>query len=645
MGSLWSQAAEPDVELAEVAPRSSVRKRKRSGESTQGHSGDHGNKEIGEEHSRISDAPDGEVHRYIVRCQSVFWCTRKDISRILAKVPDMPPYGGLHKVTKWDHFFITFPNKACAEKGVECLNSQVYRGKEWHASETGEHSAKRMRIDETVAGSRNFVSSIMDEGVCKTAAMVTAKWKDVAYDEQIRRKTRKWTTALSLVTKELRKELRGKRPLPWLNNLIAKREGKGNPICCPLVQVVTAESDRGRMYYRNKNEFTIGLSPDCCGMGHDFHKSEISIGYALGLVRNGQVFVGEVDENCVTTSETARAVARCLTPVIRKLNLEPYDKRTHEGYWRQITCREGTRTGQVIVSVVVNPSALEHQQAIENGSTVSDKDCQSAIVRALRNHFGEEKELGVFWQPSSHKSAIAGDIPTIHLHGIKGLCEEMCGLRFRMQPTAFFQVNTVMAEKLYDVIGNLAQVDANTAVFDVCCGTGTIGLSLARRAHSVVGIEMNEAAVADAQHNAQLNDIQNATFIAGKVEHKIHDAIQQIEGNRECVVILDPPRAGLPMNVISAVRAMRTVRRIVYVACEPNNFWRNALGFCRPRSKAFRLEPFRPVKAYGLDLFPHTDHGELAVLLERDIKDEKEPVFSDASQNVQINENFDALKH
>lgn len=619
MGNLWSQTTEaPAVALPEVSAGASAHKRKRAIESTQELSVQPIPIQNSRSPSGMDATPDEEVHRFIVRCPSIFWCTRKDIVRILAKAQDMPPYGGLHKVTKWDHFFITFPNKPCAEKGVQCLNKQVYRGKPWCASEAAEHSAKRMRIDHTVKDSRSGGSGLMDEGVCKTAAMVTAKWRDVPYDEQLRRKTRKWTTSLTLVTKELRKELRGKRVLPWLKELIANRDGKGNPVCCPLVQVMGAESDRGRMYYRNKNEFTIGFSPDCCGMGHDFHKSQITTGYALGLVRDGQVFVGEVDENCVTTSETARAVAKCLNSVIQKLNLPPYDKRTHEGYWRQLTCREGTRTGQVIVSVMVNASALDNQTATGNGILLSDKDCQRAIVDALRYHFGEEKQLGVFWQPSSHKSAVAGDIPAVHLHGITGLHEEMCGLHFRIQPTAFFQVNTVMAEKLYNLIGDLAEVNKDTVVFDVCCGTGTIGLSLARRAHSVVGIEMNEAAVADAQYNAQRNGIENATFIAGKVEHRIHDAIQQIEGKRECVVILDPPRAGLPMNVVAAVRAMRAVRRIVYVACEPNNFWRNALGFCRPRSKAFRLDPFRPVKAYGLDLFPHTDHGELVVVLERD---------------------------
>ncbi|CDF32592.1 unnamed protein product [Chondrus crispus] len=621
MGNLLSQTQPtPPLHAPDTPDASSAGKRKRTPSPTSPASNASDIKPL----SGIDATPDGDVHRFIVRCPSIFWCTRKDIARALAKIPRMPPYGGLHKITRWDHFFITFPNKACAEQGVRCLNAYKYRGKPWEASAAAEHSSKRRRIDNTVRESRTSGSGPMDDGVCKTAAMVTAKWRDVAYEEQLKRKTRKWTNALSLVTKEMRKELRGKRLLPWLDDVISKREGKGHPACCSLVQIVGAESERGRMYYRNKNEFTVGVSPDACGMGHDYHKSTLTIGYALGLVRDGQVFIGRVDEDCVTTSKTAREIAQCLAPAIEKLGLQPYDKRAHEGYWRQVTCREGTRTGQVLVSVVVNPSALEENGAPGDGTRISDEDCQKTVIGALRQHFGMDKELGIFWQPSSDRSAVGGDIPAIHLHGISSLHEEMCGLKFRIQPTAFFQVNTFMAERLYNLIGDLAEVDKETVVFDVCCGTGTIGLSLARRAHSVVGIEMNESAVADAQHNAKLNGIDNATFIAGKVENRIYDAIQQLDGNRECVVILDPPRAGLPMNVVSAVRAMGAVRRIVYVACEPNNFWRNALGFCRPRSKAFRLEPFRPVKAYGLDLFPHTDHGELVVLLERDlVKEEK----------------------
>lgn len=559
--------------------------------------------------------PDGDTHKYIVRCSTIFWSTRKDIIKQLAKIPDMPPHGGLHKITKWDHFFITFPNATCAQIGVRKLSAHNYRGEPWRVCLTTEHSAKRVRIDHVV--DRSTRPSSMPDGQCRSAADVTAKWRDIPYDQQISRKTRKWLDALRFVTKHLRKEVKSKGLIPWLDDALQTSRGKSQASCCPLERVITADESTGRSYYRNKNEFTIGLSPDTCGMQHTHHKSEVTVGYALGLVRDGQVSVGPLDDDCMSTGRKALDVAECLTPVIRSLDMPIYDKRTHKGYWRQITCREGVRTGQLIVSVMVSPSSDTDGEGDSTDAQRADNRCREAIVFALRERFDTGGQLGVFWQPTSHVSAVSSDIPPVHLYGLDSLHEEMCGLRFRVQPTAFFQVNTSMAEKLYDLIGELAQVDKSTAILDVCCGTGTIGLSMAKKAHSVVGLEISEEAVADAEHNARLNGIENASFIVGKAEQKIHDAIKLVEPGIDCVAILDPPRAGLPMNVIAAVRAMPSVRRLVYVACEPNNLWRNALGLCRPRSKAFRLEPFRPVKAYGVDLFPHTDHGELAVLFER----------------------------
>lgn len=584
-------------------------------------------------HPSEDNTPDGKLHKYIVRCSAIYWCTRKDIAKGLSKVERMPPYGGLHKIPKWDHFFITFPNKKCAEKGIECLAGHSFRGHKWEVSETLSQSTKRARIEQTMSGSGQQSTLKVPEGTCRSAADVTAKWRDLPYEEQISRKHLRLLNALRLVTKKVKKEVREFGQLNWLDDIVKEAGGRSIPACCRLEDMMKADSEGAKMYYRNKNELTIGMSPDTCGIKkHTFHKSEITIGYALGLVRDGQVFIAEVDDSCHTTSKTAIGVAQCLTPVIRALNLPTYDKRSHKGYWRQLTCREGFRTGQVIISVVVNPSLGDEWITEDEIYKQNDERCRRAIVNALIRHFGSERQFGVFWQPSDNMSAIASTIPAVHLHGIQSLEEEMCGLRFRIQPNAFFQVNTVVAERLYELIGEIAEVGKDTVVFDVCCGTGTIGLSLAKRAHSVVGIEMNESAIADARHNARLNDIRNATFICGKVEDKIHDAIKAIEGNRECVVILDPPRAGLPMNVVAAVRAMRAVKRVVYVACEPNNLWRNALGFCRPRSKAFQLDPFHPVKAYGVDLFPHTDHAEMVTLFERDTIDETERRFAGKDQ-------------
>lgn len=612
MGGVWSAGGPNHTTQTNATATSSHLRTKRPRDCVHDQSHAQSSTNVAE----IDATSDGASHRYIVRCSSIFWCTRKDISRLLSKIDGMPPYGGLHKIPKWDHFFITFPNTRCAEQGVKCLNSHSYRSHQWEAKPVPEHSAKRRRLDDDTNNARLSATAKTAEGQYKTAADVTAKWRQVPYDAQIKRKVQKWTNALSLVTKNMKKELRDRGSLPWLTDVLTKQE-KGNAPCCPLIQVIRAEEDKERIYYRNKNEFTVGYAPNSTGKSGNSDKSKITVGYALGMVRDGHVFVGEVDENCVTTSSTAREIARCLIPVIRESGLVPYDKRAHSGYWRQITCREGVRTGEVMVSIVVNPKAVGQSDSLEERKNDIDEQCRQAVLKTLREHFGSKREFGVFWQPSSHVSAVSGDIPAIHLYGLQWLRERMCALEFRVQPTAFFQVNTIMAEKLYNLIGDLADVSKETAVFDVCCGTGTIGLSLARRAHSVVGIEMNESAVADARHNAERNGIENATFIAGRVEHCVQEAIKLLEDKRECVVILDPPRAGLPMNVIATIRAMRAVSRIVYVACEPNNFWKNALGLCRPRSKAFRLEPFRPVKAYGIDLFPHTDHGELAVLLER----------------------------
>ena len=567
--------------------------------------------------------PDGEVHRYIVRCGAIFWCTRKDISKQLSKLSNFPPYGGLHKIAKWDHFFITFPNATCANAGIKILSENKYRGQQWDVSRTAEHSAKRTRIESNVAASRKRNSSNpYQSGVCTTAADVTAKWFYLPYTQQIDRKQEKWQQALTEVTRQIRKEVKKTSALPWLHTLLSdkNRTPQQTPPCCPVEQVIRAEGnlEKARNHYRNKNEFTVGLSPDGCGIETHNHKSELTVGYALGLVRNGIVFVGEVDDKCVTTSSTALAIAQCLQPVIQQSGLPHYDKAKHVGYWRQITCREGLRTGEIMVSVVVNPYKSETDTELSTEEIAADLRARKAVVQALKKHFGNSRKIGIFWQPSNHISAVSSAIPATHIYGIDSVHEQMCGIKFRIQPTAFFQVNTLMAERMYNLIGEMADVNKNTTVLDVCCGTGTIGLSLAAKAHSVVGIEMSEEAVADAVHNAQINGIENATFIAGKVEHKIHEAIRKVDAGRECVVILDPPRAGLPMNVIGAVRAMPDVKRIVYVACEARNFWRNALGLCRPKSKAFRLEPFVPIKACGADMFPHTPHGELLVLLERE---------------------------
>jgi tRNA (uracil-5-)-methyltransferase len=244
-------------------------------------------------------------------------------------------------------------------------------------------------------------------------------------------------------------------------------------------------------------------------------------------------------------------------------------------------------------------------------------------------------------------------------------------LRFSISPTAFFQVNTSAAEKLYSLAGDWADLGPDTLLFDVCCGTGTIGLTLAHRVGMVIGIEMNASAVSDAERNAKINGISNCNFICSKAEDVMSslltqylDASQTEEAKPETsniqeeedetkkpqfknvVAIVDPPRPGLHPDVIKALRTHPRLKTLVYISCNPETLAANAIELCTPsfenvdqggkqsyhqrqrrmgtsalaRHRAKKMpasEPFKPVKAMAVDLFPHTDHCEMVMLLNR----------------------------
>lgn len=687
--------------------------------------------------SSIDATPDGETYRYKVQAGELYWAMRKDITKFIAKLPEpLPAHSGLQKMVKKDHFFICFPNAKCAEKGVSLLTGRVFRKQTLEVERVARQPFKRQRVstlfkkapinDETyvLRDDGNFddndgegngeagqdrQKSDLSPMVYPSGADVTAQWRDVPYDKQVQRKRAKLITVLRDVTRHLRRELKHIDRLPWLSTLMFSRpeQDKRQPLCCPLVAVLAADDQIGvRDYYRNKNEFTIGRPP-CVddvnekSAGSSAQTSEDSvIGFTVGLMHRGQFYVGAVDESCKTTSKLAIEVAHALTPVVRASGLPPYDRFSHVGYWRQLTIRESSCSGQALVTVAVNPKYFETKRTAEPDSCLSDRQCQEAVVSALKALFRTRHEhtvredddaVGIFWQSCADISSVPPDAPTQHLYGLKAIhetlqpigsslipqakvnrtassalssstvankdCEAVAvnavtpsndvpisvipttdpssqgpKLKFRIQPGSFFQVNSRMADVLYGLIADCASLKEEMTILDVCCGTGTIGISLARRVQDVVGIEINKIAVIDADYNSKLNSVDNAQFIVGKVEEKIHEAVKLVVSKnrgkqRPCVVVLDPPRAGVPNSVIAAIRGMPQVTRVIYVACEPKNFFRNALGFCRPTSKAFRLEPFQPIFAYGVDLFPHTPHVEMVVVLDRILDFQPVPKF------------------
>lgn len=251
------------------------------------------------------------------------------------------------------------------------------------------------------------------------------------------------------------------------------------------------------------------------------------------------------------------------------------------------------------------------------------QDSIQKVKEDLKNYFGSGPGSGVgvtslFFRLSDKTSS--NDVE--HVLGEKNIEEDLLGMKFKISPNAFFQVNTLAAEVLYKLVADWCNVSPSTTVLDICCGTGTIGLTLAKKVSSVVGIEMGQEAIKDAKCNAQLNDINNVRYYCDKAENVIGRVMKSVQSSKHVVAVVDPPRAGLNFKVVQTLRGPRSrIKHLVYVSCNLRGASSNFIDLTRKESKRLKGVPFRPVKAIPVDLFPQTNHCETVILFEREIPD------------------------
>jgi 23S rRNA (uracil1939-C5)-methyltransferase len=212
----------------------------------------------------------------------------------------------------------------------------------------------------------------------------------------------------------------------------------------------------------------------------------------------------------------------------------------------------------------------------------------------------------VHWAVNDRPAEVT-NLPAELLWGEPAIEEELYGLRFRIRPNAFLQTNTAMAEKLYALARNAAQLTGKETVWDLYCGIGTIGLSLAKDALTVWGIEVSEESVACALENAELNGITNTAFFAGNVGEVIDELLDR--SGAPDVVVVDPPRAGLAGKALRRLGGIGAPR-IVYVSCNPATL----AGDLKTMREQYGYELLR---ATPVDMFPHTPHVETVALLEK----------------------------
>jgi 23S rRNA (uracil1939-C5)-methyltransferase len=338
----------------------------------------------------------------------------------------------------------------------------------------------------------------------------------------------------------------------------------------PLEPIIPAES---QFHYRNKLEYSFTQLPDGPSLG--FHKAG----------RWDEVL--EVDR-CWLTTDLGNAIRNAVRDWAREEGLVAYDQATGEGYLRHLVVREGRNTAQALVQLVTAPG-----ERFETGY----------LVEVLRR-FPEVRSI--HWAVNDTPAEVT-NLPTKLLWGEDAIEEELCGLRFRIRPNAFLQTNTAMAERLYGLAREYAALSGDQTVYDLYCGIGTIGLTLAADALTVWGVEVSEESVACALENADLNAIGNAAFFAGNVGQSLEE-LHDRAGPPD-VVVVDPPRAGLAGKALRRVGRL-AAPRIVYVSCNPTTLASD--------QKVLRDDwGYSLVRARPVDMFPHTPHVETVALLER----------------------------
>ena len=288
------------------------------------------------------------------------------------------------------------------------------------------------------------------------------------------------------------------------------------------------------------------------------------------------------------TTDLGNAIRNSVREWARDLQLQTYDQETQQGYLRHLVVREGRNTGEALVTLVTAPGELRGDDE---------------LVQALRR-FPEVK--AIHWAVNDRPAEVT-NLPTRILWGQPWSEEEILGLRYRVRPNAFLQTNTAMCERLYELAREYAGLTGEETVYDLYCGIGTIGLTLARDALTVWGVEASEESVACALENAELNGLPNAAFFAGDVASSVEE-LRHRAGAPD-VVVVDPPRAGLTGKVVRRVGEL-AAPRLVYVSCNPTTLAGNAKELVR--DWGYRLERVRPV-----DMFPHTPHIETVALFTR----------------------------
>ena len=324
--------------------------------------------------------------------------------------------------------------------------------------------------------------------------------------------------------------------------------------------------------------------------------------YPVAIDKNGEVLIGFYSEhshrvvdcpNCALQPMEFSKIVKVFKEFLKENNISIYNEETAKGLVRHLYIRKATVTGEIMVSVVINGDKLPFSEKLIESlkELLKDSFCSFQI------NINKKKT-----------NVILGD-KNVTLYGNDYITDILCGVKVRISPLSFYQVNHDTCELLYKKAAEYAEVEGKT-VLDLYCGAGTIGLSLANRAKKVIGVEIIPEAIEDAKFNAKQNGIENCEFVCADAKK----AAQMLEadGLKPDVVIVDPPRKGCEESLIDIICNDFGPERVVYVSCDSATLARDC--------KIFESKGYKAQKCATFDMFPRTSHVETVIRFERQLE-------------------------
>ena len=291
-----------------------------------------------------------------------------------------------------------------------------------------------------------------------------------------------------------------------------------------------------------------------------------------------------VTDTCFINDSKANEMIGYIREQLIRLGIAPYDPKNRRGYIRHVMIRKGSATGEYMAVIV------------SYGEDVPGID---TLTQNIADKYKEIRSI-VLCVSKSNKLVLGKNERTLYGRGY--IEDELCGRRFRISAGSFYQINSVQTEILYNTAINAARLTGQERVLDAYCGTGTIGLCAADKAKTVLGVELNKAAISDAVVNAKLNNITNADFINADAAQFMSEAAGHEE--KFDVVFADPPRAGCSRVFLENLIKLAP-KRVVYISCNPETLARDMYILIKGGYKAEMIQP--------VDMFPHTRHVETVV--------------------------------